>query len=261
MNAAVGKLPSDRLAQYRDDGLVFFPALFDKRETDALKAELERILTLDLEAHLKAENGEFLGTTAMHRVSQLYQRLLCDERLLGIAEQLLGRPLYCHQYKIILKEPFGKLSLPWHQDYGPWLHHDGMPEPQALSIGIYLDDVKEFNGPIMYIPGSHARGLIDFEVLDVPGTTPIPSLPAATVTELADQNGVVAPKGPAGSVVIFDCCTAHASGPNLSPWPRNLIYLSYNRVDNAIQKPTRPDHFASREFLPLEPAPRSALLG
>lgn len=239
---------------------MFFPGLFDSNETDALKTELDRILALDLEAHLKAANGEFLGTTAMHRVSELYHRLLRDERLLGIAEQLLGNPLYCHQYKIILKEPMGTLSLPWHQDFGPWLHHDGMPEPKAVSLGIYLDEVTEFNGPIMYIPGSHTRGLIDFEVLDVPGTTPIPSLPAATVTELAAQNGVVAPKGPPGSVVIFDCCTAHASGPNLSPWPRNLIYLSYNRLDNAIQKPTRPDHFALREFTALDAAPRSALL-
>ena len=255
------ELQSEQLGQYTDDGLVFFPALFDPREIEALKAEQARILALDLEAHLKAEDGEFLGTTAMHRVSELYERLLCDERLLGIAEQLLGSPLYCHQYKIILKEPLGKLSLPWHQDFGPWLHHDGMPEPNALSIGIYLDEVTEFNGPIMYIPGSHARGLLEFEVLDVPGTTPIPSLPAATVTELAAQKGVVAPKGPAGSVVIFDCCTAHASGPNLSPWPRNLIYLSYNRVDNAIENPTRPDHFASREFIPLDAAPRAALLG
>ncbi len=254
------ELGSEQLDRYRADGLVFFPGLFDSNETDALKTELDRILALDLEAHLKAANGEFLGTTAMHRVSELYHRLLRDERLLGIAEQLLGNPLYCHQYKIILKEPMGTLSLPWHQDFGPWLHHDGMPEPKAVSLGIYLDEVTEFNGPIMYIPGSHTRGLIDFEVLDVPGTTPIPSLPAATVTELAAQNGVVAPKGPPGSVVIFDCCTAHASGPNLSPWPRNLIYLSYNRLDNAIQKPTRPDHFALREFTALDAAPRSALL-
>jgi len=254
------KLVQQQLDQYSTDGFVFFPALLEGPEIDALKDEQTRILKLDLEAHLRAEDGEFLGTTAMHRVSDLYSRLLCDERPLGIAEQLLGRPLYCHQYKIILKEPLGKLSLPWHQDYGPWLHHDGMPKPKALSIGIYLDEVTEFNGPIMYIPKSHSAGLLDFEVLEVPGTTPIPSLPPAVVSELARKNGIVAPKGPPGSLVVFDCQTAHASGPNLSPWPRNLIYLSYNRLDNAIQKFSRPEHFASREFFPLNLEPREALL-
>jgi hypothetical protein len=53
---------------------------------------------------------------------------------------------------------------------------------------------------------------------------------------------------------------AHASGQNLSPYPRHLIYLSYNPVDNAICKPTRPSHFASRDFTPLTAAPRAALL-
>lgn len=253
-------LDQQQLVQYSTNGLVFLPGLLERSEIDALKDEQKRILNLDLEAHLRAEGGEFLGTAAMHRVSGLYSRLLCDERLLGIAEQLLGRPLYCHQYKIILKEPLGRLSLPWHQDYGPWLHHDGMPTPRALSIGIYLDEVTEFNGPIMYIPKSHSAGLLDFEVLEVPGTTPIPSLPSAIVSELAQKNGIVAPKGPPGSLVVFDCQTAHASGPNMSPWPRNLIYLSYNRLDNAIQRFGRPEHFASREFVPLKSEPREVLL-
>ena len=89
-------LNKEQLERYEKDGLWFFPALFESREVTALKAEQERILTLGLDSHLKAESGEFLGTTAMDRVSDLYQRLLCDERLLGHAEQLLGAPLYCH---------------------------------------------------------------------------------------------------------------------------------------------------------------------
>jgi ectoine hydroxylase len=254
------QLTPNQFNTYQRDGLVFFPGLFEPHEVAALRAEQARLFATSSETHLRAASGEFLGTTAMDRVSPLYARLLCDERLLSIAEQLLGPQLYCHQYKIILKQPFGKLSLPWHQDYGPWRHHDGMPEPRAVSIGIYLDEVTEFNGPIVYIPGSHRQGLIEYEVIPVPGTTPIPSLPNATVTQLAAHGGLTAPKGPPGSVTIFDCCLAHASGQNLSPDPRHLIYLSYNPVTNAIKTPTRPTHFASQDFTPLVPAPRAALL-
>ena len=254
------QLTETQLARYQHDGLVFFPSLFMPAEVAALSAEQARIFKLNSPTHLRAASGEFLGTTEMDRVSPLYARLLRDERLLGIAEQLLGPELYCHQYKIILKQPFGKLSLPWHQDFGPWQHHDGMPEPRAVSIGIYLDEVTEFNGPIVYIPGSHRAGLLEYEVIAVPGTTPIPSLPDATVTKLAAAEGLVAPKGPPGSVTIFDCCLAHASGQNLSPNPRHLIYLSYTPVANAIKKPTRPTHFASQDFTALVPAPPTALL-
>lgn len=255
------RLSDEQLQRYRQDGLIFFPALFDAAEIAALKAEQARLLTLDLDTHLRAASGEFLGTTAMDRASALYARLLRDERLLGIAEQLLGERLYCHQYKIVLKQPFGRLALPWHQDFGPWRHHDGMPEPHALSLGIYLDAVHEFNGPIVYIPASHRAGLLDYEVREVPGTTPIPSLPDATVVRLVAAGGLTAPKGPAGSVTLFDCCMAHASGQNLSPDPRHLIYLSYNPVANAIRTPTRASHFASRDFTPLTAAPQAALLG
>jgi ectoine hydroxylase len=254
------RLSEEQLQRYRRDGLVFLPGLFEAEEIAALKAEQERIFTLQLETHLRADSGEFLGTTAMDRVSPLYARLLNDERLLEVAEQILGPNLYCHQFKIILKEPFGTLSLPWHQDYAPWKHHDGMPSPTAVSLSIYLDEVNEFNGPIMFVPGSHIEGLIAYEIIDVPGTTPIPSLPDETVARLVSAGGIVAPKGIAGSITIFDCCTAHASGSNLSPDPRHLIYLSYNPIDNAIQSPTRPSHFAARDFTALESASPECLL-
>jgi len=255
------QLSPTQLEQYRRDGLLFLPALFSAQEVAALKAEQARLFTRDLASHLRAASGEFLGTTAMDRESALYARLLTDERLLGIAEQLIGPRLYCHQYKIILKEPFGKLTLPWHQDYGPWHHHDGMPEPRAISLSIYLDEVTEFNGPIVFIPGSHRDGLLAYEVLPVPGTTPIPSLPDGTVARLAALHGLVSPKGAPGSVTLFDCCLAHASGPNLSPYPRHLVYLSYNPVTNAIRAPSRPTHFASQDFTPLAARPAGALLG
>ncbi len=254
------RLSNEQLAEYQREGILFLPALFEPNEIAALKAEQARIFEMDLESHLRAKSGEFLGTTAMDRVSPLYSRLLNDERLLEIAEQILGPRLYCHQYKIILKEPFGQLTLPWHQDYGPWHHHDGMPEPRAISLSLYLDEVNEFNGPIMFIPRSHKNGLIEYEVIPVPGTTPIPSLPNATVARLAKDAPLIAPKGPPGSVILFDSCLAHASGPNQSPYPRNLIYLSYNPVNNAITRSGRPSHFANQDFTPLVKAARGALL-
>lgn len=254
-------LTDEQVREYNEKGFLAFPGLFSEAEVAALKNEIKRIFTLDREEHLRAASGEFLGTTVMDRCSDLYARLLRDARLFGIGRQLLGgADIYCHQYKVIIKEPLGKLSLPWHQDYGPWAHHDGMPEPKALSIGLYLDEVMEYNGPITLIPGSHRDGLIPYEVIPVPGTTPIPSLPAETVKRYAEQGGIVTPKGPAGTCLIFDSCIAHASAPNISPWERNLIYVSYNRVDNAITKRTRPTHFSNDDFTPLTPLPKGESL-
>jgi ectoine hydroxylase len=253
-NADDRPLTDGQVREYEENGFLAFPGLFDEGEVAALRDEMKRIFALERDEHLRAASGEFLGTTVMDRCSALYTRLLRDPRMFGIGRQLLGSAdIYCHQYKIIIKEPLGKLSLPWHQDYGPWEHHDGMPTPRALSIGLYLDEVMEFNGPITLIPKSHRDGLIPYEVVPVPGTTPIPSLPTETVGQYAERGGIVTPKGPAGTCLIFDSCTAHASAPNISPWERNLIYVSYNRCDNAITKRTRPSHFSNDDFTPLKP--------
>ncbi len=49
----------------------------------------------------------------------------------------------------------------WHQDYGTWLNDDMMPTERAMNVAIFLDDVNEYNGPLMFIPGSHKKGVID----------------------------------------------------------------------------------------------------
>ena len=32
-----------------------------------------------------------------------------------------------------------------------------------MNVAIFLDDVNEFNGPLMFIPGSHKQGVVDAE--------------------------------------------------------------------------------------------------
>ena len=86
------------------------------------------------------------------------------------------------------------------------------------------------------------------------GKSPLRTLPRETVARLAGERGIVAPKGPAGSAVFFSGCLAHASGPNIGPWTRYIVYIAYNPVSNAIARPTRPDYYARRSGIaPLEP--------
>ena len=60
-----------------------------------------------------------------------------------------------HQFKINGKMAFEGDVWQWHQDYGTWKNDDLMPTERAMNVAIFLDDVNEFNGPLMFIPGSH----------------------------------------------------------------------------------------------------------
>ena len=68
-----------------------------------------------------------------------------------------------HQFKINGKMAFDGDVWQWHQDFGTWKNDDEMPEPRAMNVAIFLDDVNEFNGPLMFIPGSHKLGVLDAE--------------------------------------------------------------------------------------------------
>ena len=46
----------------------------------------------------------------------------------------------------------------------------------------------------------------------------------------------------------------------MSPWDRLIVYVSYNRTDNAIRRFKRPEYIAHRDFTPLEVLPEDCLL-
>jgi ectoine hydroxylase len=128
-----------------------------------------------------------------------------------------------------------------------------MPEPRAMNIALFLDDVSAVNGPLMFIPKSHKAGKLeaghDLETTSYPLWT----LDRATVTRLAEEGGVVAPTGRAGSVLMFHCNLVHASPSNISPWDRRIVYLSLCHVDNHIRQFKRAEWIAHRDFTPIEP--------
>jgi ectoine hydroxylase len=51
----------------------------------------------------------------------------------------------------------------------------------------------------------------------------------------------------------------HASPPNITPYPRKIVYLTLCAVSNHITKFTRPEWIAHRDFTPLAPVADDAL--
>ena len=88
-------------------------------------------------------------------------------------------------------------------------------------------------------------------------TAGVPSRDA--VGQLANRHGIEAPTGPAGSLLLFECNTLHASNRNMSPWPRANLFFVYNSVDNRLVEPfcgskRRPEYLAARaNTQPLKP--------
>jgi ectoine hydroxylase len=127
-----------------------------------------------------------------------------------------------------------------------------MPEPRAMNLAVFVDEVNEFNGPLYFIPKSHKKGAIEAKHDLTTTSYPLWVIDNETIAKLVKQGGIVAPKGPAGSAIFFHGTLVHGSPPNMSPWDRQIIYVTYNSVQNAIRRYKRPAHIAHRDFTPLD---------
>jgi ectoine hydroxylase len=260
------RLTQEQLERFDREGYLFFPAQFTREEMQCLTGAVPGLYTRR-EAYNVREKGKDAVRTnfAAHMYSKPFAKLARHPRMVQPVEDLFGEQVYMHQFKINGKMAFEGDVWQWHQDYGTWLNDDLMPTDRAMNVAIFLDDVNEFNGPLMFIPGSHNKGVVeakhDLTTTSYPLWTIDHQLIAKLVERAGGKNaGIVSPKGPAGSMILFHSCLVHASGSNLSPWNRVSVYLSLCAVSNHIRRFKRPGYIAQRDFTPIECLPDDCLL-
>ncbi len=260
------QLTPEQQARFEAEGYLFFPGLFTADETRTL-AQAVPELYARREAYNVREKGRDAVRTnfAAHLYSEPFAKLARHPRMIEPVQSLLGEQLYMHQFKINGKMAFEGDVWQWHQDYGTWLNDDMMPTERAMNIAIFLDDVTEYNGPLMFIPGSHKKGVVaashDLSTTSYPLWTVDNELIRQLVARAGGAHGGIAsPKGPAGSMILFHSCLVHASGSNLSPFNRVAVYLSLCAVSNHIRRHKRPEYIAHRDFTPIACLPDDCLL-
>ena len=128
-----------------------------------------------------------------------------------------------------------------------------MPEPRAVNALVFIDEVREHNGPLMIIPGSHNAPAYKTSVDTTTTSYPLRTANSEVVAQLASARGIESPKGPPGSVIFAHPNFVHGSGPNMSPWPRTLASITFNAVDNRHGRSRRQAWIVCDDFAALEP--------
>ena len=253
-------LTAQQLAQFAEEGYLFLPGCFAEDEVAMLCDEAERIYASDRREVWREKTGAPRTAFAAHTYNEAFRLLGSHPRLIRPVEQVFGEQLYMHQYKINAKAAFECDVWQWHQDYGTWARDDGMPEPRAMNIAVFMDEVMPINGPLMLVPRSHTVGVLQAEHDTTTTSYPLWTLDHATVKRLADEGGIVAATGGPGTVLMFHGNLVHASAPNITPYPRRIVYLTLCAVSNYIRKPTRPEYIAHRDFAPIKTVDDDALI-
>jgi ectoine hydroxylase len=259
------KLTPEQRAQFERDGYLFFPGHFSPEETKALTDAVPDLYSKREAFNVREKGSDAVRTNfAAHLISEPFARLARHPRMVGPVMDLFDEEVYMHQFKINGKMAFEGQVWQWHQDYGTWLNDDLMPTERAMNVAIFLDDVSEHNGPLMFIPGSHRKGVVDAKHDLTTTSYPLWTVDNDLIAQLVDRaggrnGGIVSPKGPAGSMILFHSCLVHASGSNLSPFNRVAVYLSLCAVSNHIRRHKRPEYIAHRDFAPIEMLPDDCL--
>ncbi len=255
------KLTSTQREQFDREGYLFFPNLFTLTEIKSLSDEVPGLYAQQRPENVREKGSSSVRTNfAAHMYNAQFARLARHPRMVEPIKDLFAEDVYMHQFKINGKMAFDGDVWQWHQDYGTWMNDDQMPEARAMNVAIFLDDVNEFNGPLMFIPGSHKQGVLEAGHDTSTTSYPLWTINNEVIRKLVDRGGIVAPKGPAGSMILFHGCLVHASASNLSPWNRVSVYLSLCAVSNHIRQYKRPGFIAHRDFTPIQCLPDDCLL-
>ncbi|WP_406863819.1 phytanoyl-CoA dioxygenase family protein [Streptomyces sp. HUAS MG47] len=254
-------LSEEQVGTYREQGFLVLDSLFAPDEVEALCDAFRRDGEIPGEHRIVEEDGRAVRAVyASHQRQSEFAALVRHPRVLGPVRQLLDAEVYVYQFKINAKPAMGGGGWAWHQDFAAWRVADNLRAPRLVNVGVFLDDVTEFNGPVIFVPGSHRDGLVSSarrhdtarseQHLDPDDIALRPS----DMVSLAAQHGMTSPKGKAGSVVFFDPEIVHGSAPNMSPYDRRLLILTYNDVTNEprpLGEP-RPDYVVCRDTTPLQ---------
>ncbi|MEU8412588.1 ectoine hydroxylase [Amycolatopsis japonica] len=263
---ADGPLDAATLANHETRGYTVVDQLLSPGEVQTYWQELVRMSSGDHRDDerviTEAKTGEVRSIFDVHETSELIAELVRDPRVLDRARQILGSDVYIHQSRVNYMPGFKGTGFYWHSDFETWHAEDGMPLPRAVSCSIALTDNYPFNGGLMVMPGSQRT------FVQCAGETPednyksslkeqrvgVPS--EEDITSLAAEYGIDQFTGQAGSALWFDSNVMHGSSNNITPYPRSNIFVVFNSVENALQKPyaaiePRPAFIAGRDSTPL----------
>jgi len=244
--------------EYNSKGYITIKGCLTAEEVEILNRATADVIQIDGPQVMRERNGLPHVIYGMHMMDKRLAALAHHPRLVGVAEQLLGKQFYVHQSRVNAKQTGGAI-VNWHQDFGTYHRVDGVPRSDGIMIAIFLNDCYDYNAPLMAVPGSHVEGVVSqastlTEAEDRDGAAKYRyDITMEKMSELIEKYGLEHITGPAGSIVFMNMQVVHGSTVNITPLKRVILYLNVCAVDNQGASFARPEYLAARDFSPIQP--------
>ncbi len=232
-------LTKEQLAFYQENGYILVEGLLThaeagelRRECHALAERLSTHASIDAtwssarEAVAQAEETRILHCHNVQFYSAAFSRLIVDERLTGVAADIIGSPnVQLHHTKMFIKPPEKGSPFPMHQDY-PFFPHE---RHTMIAAILHFDDAPIEKGCVRVVPGSHKLGPLEHEEHR---EFYLPS-------EQYPLESAVPCPAKAGDVLFFSYLTVHGSGINTSNEARTTLLV---QMRDPTDPPTKQVH-------------------
>ncbi len=230
---------------YKKNGYLVKDQLISKKDINKLNTLIKKIVTKEKNSRRKvkdqggtqsydnyhfvlnsnsSKNKEILRLNNPQNNNKLFYDLSRNKKIIDIVKKLIGGTVRFHLGKLNFKLPNKKKGslVEWHQDFAFYPHTND----DLITVGIYLEDCYEKNGPLKVIKGSHKKKLFSHHSNDNYFVGKI-----NTKKNKINLKKSVSLTGKAGSVAFFHCRTIHGSGLNHTNGSRPLILFGYRACD------------------------------
>ena len=239
-------LSTDQINEFREEGYLIVPGLFDAEEARILHAAAKADQAFEDHAYdLEDGEGGKAQLVLWNKAGEdLWGSIARCERIVNAMEQLLEDEVYHYHSKMSIKRPRTGGAWSWHQDYGYW-YQNGCLYPDLASAFIAIDPNTRANGCMQVLKGSHKMGRIEHGRFgDQTGADPERVAEAVKVLET-----VYVELDP-GDVLFFHSNTLHRSDRNTSETPRWSLLCCYNTRHNNPYKKSHHPFYERLEKLP-----------
>ena len=231
-------LNKKELSFYKKNGYLVKEKLISNKEINKINSLIDKIINKEERKKTKIKNlggsynnnfvynsnssnkREILRLNNPTYYNKLFFNLSRNKKIINIAKKLLGGSVRFHHCKLNFKLPSKKGGeVSWHQDWAFYPHTND----DLITVGVYLEDCYEENGPLQVIPKSHKQKIFSHHNKSKEFV--------GKICEKINSKNKKSLTGKAGTVTFHHVRTVHGSGLNLKNSKRPLMLFGYTNTD------------------------------
>ena len=231
----VNVLTESQRAFYFNNGYLVLPNYVPAAWLDRLRKAMGEMLdqsraVTESNKIFVLEEGHTAQTPRLHRVTSpqdqhpTFWEFITDPLVTDVVADVVGPDVKFHHAKLNVKAGDGTRGFKWHQDIQSYPHTDY----SSVTFGVYIDGCDADQGPLQFVPGSHAGKL--YSMYDRAGNFVVHA-PDDEISWLSEDM-IDTPTGGPGTAILLNCRTLHGSAINRSTRSRPLLLQVFSSADS-----------------------------